>query len=155
LAWSVPCGQGNGSVEGGPVNAESFLSGLKKVRRTVPGEWVACCPAHEDRSPSLAVKQADDGRILVHCFAGCSVDAICGAAGILMSDLFPEKLIAERLNPIGFNPRTLLKAMAFNAQIVALLAGDIVEGRSVSNDDLKTVQKIRKEFEEVLAYAAR
>jgi len=136
------------------MNAENFLSGLKKVRKTVPGEWVACCPAHNDKSPSLAVKQADDGRILVHCFAGCSVEEICSAAGIIISDLFPERLIAERLTRIGFNPRTLLKAMAFNAMVVAIVAGDIVEGRPVKQKDIETVFKIKKEFEEILTYAA-
>jgi hypothetical protein len=137
------------------VNAETFLAGLRKVRRTVPGEWVACCPAHEDRSPSLAVKQADDGRILVHCFAGCSVQEICDAAGVIISDLFPEKLIAERMPAIGFNARTVLKAMAFQTQMVVIVAADIVEGRAVSEQDMRAVAKIKKEFEEVLAYATR
>src|SRR5262245_56640765 len=34
-------------------------------------EWVCCCPAHEDRRPSLAVRDGDNDRVLLHCFAGC------------------------------------------------------------------------------------
>jgi hypothetical protein len=138
------------------MNAEDFLAGLSKVRKGgAPGEWVACCPAHNDKSPSLAVKQADDGRILIHCFAGCSVEEVVAARGVDIGDLFPERLIGERLTPIGFNPRTLLKAMAFNAQMVAIVAGDIVEGRAVSEKDMRAIVQIKKEFESVVDFASR
>ena len=33
--------------------------------------WIACCPAHDDRTPSLSISDGDDGRVLVHCHAGC------------------------------------------------------------------------------------
>jgi hypothetical protein len=32
--------------------------------------WMARCPAHDDRSPSLSIRERD-GRLLVHCHAGC------------------------------------------------------------------------------------
>ena len=28
--------------------------------------WTALCPAHDDRAPSLSIRDAEDGRILVH-----------------------------------------------------------------------------------------
>ena len=37
--------------------------------------WIARCPAHEDRSPSLSISERD-GRILAHCFAGCPQAAV-------------------------------------------------------------------------------
>jgi hypothetical protein len=37
------------------------------------------CPAHEDRTPSLSVSETRDGRVLVHCFAGCSQSAVIDA----------------------------------------------------------------------------
>jgi DNA primase len=30
------------------------------------------CPAHDDASPSLSVNEARDGKVLMHCHAGCS-----------------------------------------------------------------------------------
>jgi hypothetical protein len=33
--------------------------------------WMACCPAHEDRDPSLAITDAKDGGVLLRCHAGC------------------------------------------------------------------------------------
>lgn len=49
------------------------------------------CPAHDDRSPSLHVTEADDGRILLRCFAGCTLDQIIGAIGVRTAELFPEQ----------------------------------------------------------------
>jgi hypothetical protein len=51
--------------------------------------WSARCPAHEDRRPSLSVTEGDDGRALVRCHAGCTVDAICDAVGLRVADLMP------------------------------------------------------------------
>jgi KaiC/GvpD/RAD55 family RecA-like ATPase len=34
-------------------------------------QWLAPCPYHEDKSPSLSIGEGDDGRVLVHCHAGC------------------------------------------------------------------------------------
>jgi DNA primase len=53
------------------MKVDAFLDKLTKVKRTGNGTWLACCPAHEDRSPSMSVRELDDGRVLVHCFAGC------------------------------------------------------------------------------------
>lgn len=46
---------------------------LSRVTNVKPnsGGWLACCPAHEDRSPSLSINAGDDGRVLLKCFAGC------------------------------------------------------------------------------------
>jgi len=56
------------------------------------GEYLAFCPAHDDRStPNLRVEEAEDGRVLLHCFAGCSQDEVLSALeerGIRRRDLF-------------------------------------------------------------------
>ena len=52
---------------------------------------MALCPAHEDNDPSLSISEGEDKRILVHCHAGCSVEAICNALGIEVKELFPGK----------------------------------------------------------------
>lgn len=43
------------------------------------GRGVTRCPAHEDRHASLSWKLADDGRALLHCFAGCEFREILAA----------------------------------------------------------------------------
>jgi hypothetical protein len=69
-----------------------LLDGLTNVRRIGDGRWKARCPAHEDRSPSLAVRELEDGRVLLHCFAGCDAASIVGAIGLRLEDLFPKTL---------------------------------------------------------------
>ena len=48
------------------------------------------CPAHDDRNASLSVAEGDDGRVLVKCFAGCSVEEIVAELGLEMRDLFDQ-----------------------------------------------------------------
>jgi hypothetical protein len=59
-----------------------------QARRVRPGRWIAKCPAHADRAPSLTIADGRDGRVLLHCFAGCPLDAILLHAGISMRHLF-------------------------------------------------------------------
>lgn len=65
------------------------------ARRSGAG-WAACCPAHDDRTPSLSVTERDS-RILLHCHAGCSVDSVLAAAGLQMKDLFLDASDDERI----------------------------------------------------------
>lgn len=52
-----------------------------------------CCPAHNDRNPSFSITEASDGTILMKCFSrGCTINEICSAIGIKVSDLFPNKI---------------------------------------------------------------
>jgi hypothetical protein len=39
--------------------------------RKVGAAWMARCPAHDDRAPSLSIADARDGKVLVRCHAGC------------------------------------------------------------------------------------
>ncbi|TKB91790.1 MAG: hypothetical protein E8D41_09965 [Nitrospira sp.] len=50
-------------------------------------KWKACCPAHQDRRPSLTFKDGNKC-ILLKCFAGCALDEICQALQLRPSDLF-------------------------------------------------------------------
>ena len=50
-----------------------------KRRRGSDGNYQAHCPAHDDRHPSLSIRNGDDGRLLLHCFAGCGFFEIIGA----------------------------------------------------------------------------
>ena len=54
-------------------------------------KWEACCPAHEDRKASLSIGVAGDGRVLLHCHAGCEWRAVLGILGLTGRDLFPRE----------------------------------------------------------------
>ena len=49
---------------------ERALDLLEDVRQTGLDQWMARCPSHEDKTPSLSIREGDDGRVLLHCFAG-------------------------------------------------------------------------------------
>lgn len=51
----------------------------------------ACCPAHDDRHASLSIALGDNGKILLYCFVGCTVEEICSSLGLSLKDLFPKK----------------------------------------------------------------
>lgn len=72
------------------MNAEQISARLSG--RKAAGGWTAKCPAHDDRQASLSVSEGDDGRVLLHCHAGCRFEDIAGAAGIPMTDLFAEEI---------------------------------------------------------------
>lgn len=71
-----------------------LLSRLDRVKRSGKG-WIACCPAHADKTASLAVTEADDGKVLLHCFAGCDALEVVQSVGLSLADLFPERLAPQ------------------------------------------------------------
>jgi len=72
-----------------PANAQALLSRLDKVRKAGNG-WRAIPPGGS--SHSLAINIADDGRILLHDFAGRTPLEILHAVGLELADLFPERI---------------------------------------------------------------
>lgn len=135
--------------------ADTLLSQLTKVRPTGNGEWVACCPAHQDRLPSLAIKQCDDGRVLVHCFAGCDVVDVVGAVGLSLGDLMPERISVDGLKRVPFNPRTVLEAVGNNAVLIALMANGIAHGQTMTVGDKDKLFELAGEIQEAISYATR
>ena len=57
-----------------------FGFGLE-VRQVGAGRWMAQCPAHDDRGPSLQFTEKPDGKVLVCCHAGCPTEAVLSAIG--------------------------------------------------------------------------
>ena len=60
------------------MTAAEFVQGLAGVRRNGSG-YMARCPAHDDRTPSLSVKDGDQVDVVVWCHAGCTKEAVCAA----------------------------------------------------------------------------
>ena len=65
---------------------ELLVSKLEAVRPSGRG-WVARCPAHDDRQPSLSIGEGDAGQALIHCHAGCTAGEIVEALGLTLADL--------------------------------------------------------------------
>lgn len=70
------------------MKVEELLSKLQKVKKH-SGYWMASCPAHDDRTPSLEVSVGDEEKVLLRCHAGCATETVVESLGLKMSDLFP------------------------------------------------------------------
>lgn len=65
-----------------------ILCRFKGVKKQGDG-YMCLCSAHNDHNPSLSIGLSEDGNwILLHCFAGCTTEAILSAAGLKKSDLY-------------------------------------------------------------------
>lgn len=71
------------------MSAQDVVNRLEHCRQVAPDSWVARCPAHEDRSPSLSIKDAGGGRTLVHCHAGCGAIDVLDSLGLDWGALYP------------------------------------------------------------------
>lgn len=124
------------------MHVEELLSRLQKVKKTGADKWAALCPAHEDRSPSLAIKDAD-GTILLHCFAGCSPEDVCASVGIEIMELFPptdkKEWQGERPIKFGgglrFNAMDALRCLSGEGSVILFLACDMAEGKVLGPEE--------------------
>ena len=104
--------------------------------------WRAICPAHESRhrTRTLAVRDGGDGRILIHCHAGCAVDAIVGALGMDLADLMPPRADDLDRPPREKRPwsaRDVARSLEHEAAIAWLVLIDLRDGRVISAGDRK------------------
>jgi replicative DNA helicase len=86
------------------MSLEDVLGRLRDygLKKTGPEQWVARCPGHDDRTPSLGIKIGGDRKVLVVCRAGCEFKAIASALGLAETDFFsddPSKTPEETLPP--------------------------------------------------------
>jgi len=69
------------------MTAVEFLAKLDSVRSRGTDRWLARCPAHPDRSPSLSIAEVERG-LLLRCFAGCRIEEICASLSLTVKELF-------------------------------------------------------------------
>ena len=108
---------------------ELLLSHLEGVRRVGKERFVACCPAHGDKHPSLAIRETDDGVLLLHCFAGCEVSSIMGSIGLDVSDLYPKNEVSNRkAERRPFSANDLILLAAWESLLASIIVSDIARG---------------------------
>ena len=141
-----------------------ILDRLEGVRKSGAG-WIAKCPAHEDRSPSLSVKEGQRG-VMLRCFAGCCFAAIVESMGLRQSDTFYESLSAPQKQHRA--TKALLKGVCSESLVIVCAASTVGPPlNAVDMVRLKTaVTRLRaalslqglqgrREIERIAAYGAR
>jgi len=111
------------------TSIEKLLSTLDKVKLVKAGHWVACCPAHHDRTPSLSISEAQDGTVLIKCWAGCNASQIVKAAGLELRDLFPARASKPR------KPSPSREAINHERTVVAIGNAQLAKGENLNSKD--------------------
>lgn len=123
------------------MEVSQLLVKLERVKPTTKGQWQARCPAHNDRNPSLSIRELDDGRVLIHCFAGCSVHEILSVLNLTFNDLYPVKnqiMVKGEKHP--FTPKQVLIALAHEVLVVAVAASQMAQRGYLETNDLERLK---------------
>ena len=115
------------------------LAGVKRIR---PDRWQALCPAHDDRSPSLAVTETGDGTVLIRCWAGCSAVSIVGAVDLELRDLFPPKFVGQTYrasHPPRYSAAEVVRTVITESTILTLGYKALQRGEVLNPTDLARV----------------
>ena len=117
--------------------ADTLLSKLHNVHSTSASSWLAGCPLCQSRKGRpLALRETADGRLLLHAFCGCATDAVLGALGLQLSDLFPQR-VGDHFAPARslWSARDVQDLVLLEATIVGILASDFLQKRSIDETD--------------------
>lgn len=142
---------------------DKLLPLLDRVKQTAPDKWIACCPAHNDKRPSLSIREVDDGKILLKCWTGCGAAEIVTALGLSVSDLFPETrqdhdYRPEALRKRGpmrapFSYRDAMQGISHEAEIISLFVEALADGQVLDNGDLERLAQARNRINAALTAA--
>ena len=125
------------------------MNNFDGVRETGNGQYSCRCPAHEDKSASLGIKEGDGNRILLNCFAGCDVKSILESVGLDWKDIMNEEKLFQS-EKHKFNPYAVLKHLRDEVLIIGLSSADIRNGKPLNDKDhdrlLKAVGNVRDAY---------
>jgi hypothetical protein len=133
------------------MNINDFLSYFEKSYRSGKDEYQCLCPAHNDKTASLSIKNLPDERILIHCFAGCAANDILGAVGLTFDDIVPKRLGDFKPVSKPFNPYAVLKAISNETLLVALAGLEVANGKTLTQEDkdrlMIAVNRLRQAYQ--------
>lgn len=122
---------------------ETLLNHLDGVRHIGGSKWLARCPAHEDRTPSLSIRETEEGTVLLNDFGGCSPGEVLSALGLEFMDLYPGPLahhVKGRKRPRQ-KPSDVLAAVSHALTVVSLADSKLAQGEPLNSDERESVGK--------------
>lgn len=134
-------GGGGGRAAGQRIVEAVLIPRLDGWRQQCSDQWIARCPAHDDRSPSLSIRYTED-RVLLHCFAGCSAEAVLEALGLRWTDLYsdPWKAAYRTAMARGGSKLPAPDPADIERYVLRLAAADLRAGKSLSIEDRARVE---------------
>jgi len=140
------------------MTIQTLLSRLRRVKKKGNNSWEACCPAHDDKTPSLSIKD-DNGTILIHCFGQqCHVADIASAVGMDLSDLFPP---TDNYNPhkpqkrINHEASNVLFGLVLEVVAVEMLCEELAARIDIDEFTQVRLKLASERMRSALAYATK
>jgi hypothetical protein len=126
--------------------ADILAQRLDRCRRYGEG-YRARCPACDDRRDALSFRDGDKC-LLIHCFKGCTPEAVLGAAGLRWADVQPprtwprsaeeDRAARKAIREIGWS--AALETMALESKVVAIGARTIFDKWFLSEEDIARIE---------------
>lgn len=117
------------------MNVHELIGYFQNPHKSGESEYQCLCPAHDDRQASLGLKEMPDGRILIHCFAGCGAVDVLGAVGLTLDAVNPKRIGDFKPVRKAFNPYSVLKTISNETLLVALAALELSRGKPLLEND--------------------
>ncbi len=128
------------------MTIENILAKLSKVRKSSRG-YMACCPVHQDKNPSMTITETDDGKVLAHCFScGARGSDVVEAIGLPQSELFSGEFTGT------YDAKYKLRKTALeDNMVVTIYEQDKKAGKYLTHSDYKRYKLAKARIEQLEA----
>jgi hypothetical protein len=116
---------------------DNILARLNGVQGS-KGRYRSRCPSHGSKSLTLALRESQDGSVLVHCHAGCTVQEIMSSIGLPMSELFPEGSVYTP------KPKDTKKEITYHELILDIARNDAKKRKLSTQEKQQELDSYRK-----------
>ena len=141
------------------MSIENLLSRLEKVRKRGGNQWMASCPCHEDKTPSLSIKESS-GTILIHCFAQqCTPEEICSAIGMEVTDLFPPSddydAAKSQQRKQFYDAAQILEGLAWEMLVAHVITADVLKNGTIDAEERARLAQASMRINAAMVYTNR
>lgn len=120
----------------------NLIERLDGVKELGGDRWMAKCPAHDDKSPTLSVRLVDD-KWLIYCFAGCPAIEVVHALGIDLADLWQNRKYKRSGEKQYLSGKDVINTLERESTFLMVVADALRQGRVLSDTDMKRLCKVR------------
>ena len=129
------------------MSLNTILAKLDKVKKSQRG-YMACCPVHNDKNPSMTITESDDGKVLCHCFScGARGSDVVEAIGLPMGELFSGEFTGT------YDPKhKLRKTELEDSLVISMYEDGKRNGQYLSHADFKRYKLAKARIEQLQTY---
>ena len=119
--------------------AERFLHLFDKVRPTGKGRWIACCPVHQDKTPSMSITESNDS-VLMHCHS-CEANGkdVCERFDIDPMELFGKDFVAGSGQP-RIPAADILRCLDYEILFMSCVNRQLLAGQPLLKEDTERLK---------------